>query len=72
MHVKLVPKLKLIPSLDKIGFYLSRSLIPYLLLQVTSTYPLRAIGTAMNRIPPGWDTAWIPSERLSLNDALIA
>ncbi|KAA3478379.1 Amidohydrolase family, ISF2 isoform 1 [Gossypium australe] len=39
---------------------------------VTSTYPLRAIRTAMNRIPPGWDTAWIPSERLSLNDALIA
>lgn len=23
MHVELVPKLKLIPSLDKIGFYLS-------------------------------------------------
>ncbi|KAE8723662.1 NADPH:quinone oxidoreductase-like [Hibiscus syriacus] len=38
---------------------------------VTSAYPLRAIRTAMKRIPPGWGNAWIPSERLSLNDALI-
>ncbi|XVF00244.1 hypothetical protein REPUB_Repub03eG0268300 [Reevesia pubescens] len=39
---------------------------------VTSINPLRAIRTAMKRIPPGWENAWIPSERLSLNDALIA
>lgn len=61
------------------GSYLFRSLLSSNALlalgsdwPVTSTYPLRAIRTAMNRIPPGWDTAWIPSERLSLNDALIA
>ncbi|MBA0662939.1 hypothetical protein Goklo_007000 [Gossypium klotzschianum] len=61
------------------GSYLFRSLLSSNALlafgsdwPVTSTYPLRAIRTAMNRIPPGWDTAWIPSEHLSLNDALIA
>ncbi|TYH68108.1 hypothetical protein ES332_D06G236400v1 [Gossypium tomentosum] len=61
------------------GSYLFRSLLSSNALlalgsdwPVTSTYPLHAIRTAMNRIPPGWDTAWIPSERLSLNDALIA
>ncbi|GKU91346.1 hypothetical protein SLEP1_g5231 [Rubroshorea leprosula] len=26
----------------------------------------------MKRIPPGWENPWIPSERLSVNDALIA
>ncbi|XWS08291.1 hypothetical protein CRYUN_Cryun41cG0067000 [Craigia yunnanensis] len=41
-------------------------------VQVTSIYPLHAIRTAMKRIPPGWQNAWIPSECLSLNDALIA
>ncbi|RXH93869.1 hypothetical protein DVH24_015936 [Malus domestica] len=25
---------------------------------------------AVPHIPPGWDTAWIPTERLSLNEAL--
>ncbi|GLT75124.1 hypothetical protein SLA2020_468730 [Shorea laevis] len=34
--------------------------------------PLSAIRTAMKRIPPGWENPWIPSERLSVNDALIA
>ncbi|PQQ19672.1 uncharacterized protein Pyn_22603 [Prunus yedoensis var. nudiflora] len=34
--------------------------------------PLGGIKTAMKRIPPGWDIAWIPSETLSLNDALKA
>lgn len=39
---------------------------------VKSIYPLRAIRTAMKRIPTGWENAWIPSECLSLNDAIIA
>ncbi|XP_021297225.1 uncharacterized protein LOC110426338 isoform X1 [Herrania umbratica] len=39
---------------------------------VTSIYPMHAIRTAMKRIPSGWENAWIPSECLSLNDALIA
>ncbi|KAK6233558.1 hypothetical protein QUC31_005964 [Theobroma cacao] len=39
---------------------------------VTSIYPLQAIRTAMKRIPSGWENAWIPSECLSLNDAVIA
>ncbi|KAF2322517.1 hypothetical protein GH714_017407 [Hevea brasiliensis] len=34
--------------------------------------PLRSIKTAMKRIPPGWENAWIPSECLSLKDAIIA
>lgn len=39
---------------------------------VADINPLCAIRTAMKRIPPGWDNAWIPSERISLTDALIA
>ncbi|KAK8575714.1 hypothetical protein V6N13_033028 [Hibiscus sabdariffa] len=61
------------------GSYLFRSLLSSNALlalgsdwPVTSAYPLRAIRTAMKRIPPGWENAWIPSECLSLNDALIA
>ncbi|XP_039070496.1 protein LONG AFTER FAR-RED 3 isoform X2 [Hibiscus syriacus] len=60
------------------GSYLFRSLLSSNALlplgsdwPVTSAYPLRAIRTAMKRIPPGWENAWIPSECLSLNDALI-
>ncbi|KAH0454427.1 hypothetical protein IEQ34_016351 [Dendrobium chrysotoxum] len=34
--------------------------------------PLRSIKTAMTRIPPGQETAWIPSERVGLDDALNA
>lgn len=41
-----------------------------LFLQVSDINPLGGIKTAMKRIPPGWDTAWIPTERLSLNEAL--
>ncbi|KDO53579.1 hypothetical protein CISIN_1g008063mg [Citrus sinensis] len=41
-------------------------------MQVADINPLCAIRTAMKRIPPGWDNAWIPSERISLTDALIA
>ncbi|XP_070680539.1 protein LONG AFTER FAR-RED 3 isoform X2 [Malus domestica] len=37
---------------------------------VSDINPLGGIKTAMKRIPPGWDTAWIPTERLSLNEAL--
>ena len=43
-----------------------------LLLQVVDINPLGGIKTAMKRIPPGWDVAWIPSESLTLNDALKA
>ncbi|KAH9658672.1 protein LONG AFTER FAR-RED 3 [Citrus sinensis] len=39
---------------------------------VADINPLFAIRTAMKRIPPGWDNAWIPSERISFTDALIA
>ncbi|KAJ0100961.1 hypothetical protein Patl1_05358 [Pistacia atlantica] len=39
---------------------------------VADINPLGAIKTAMKRIPPGWDDAWIPSERISLIDSLIA
>ncbi|XP_031257678.1 protein LONG AFTER FAR-RED 3 [Pistacia vera] len=39
---------------------------------VVDINPLGAIKTAMKRIPPGWDDAWIPSERISLIDSLIA
>ncbi|KAI0497471.1 hypothetical protein KFK09_020699 [Dendrobium nobile] len=34
--------------------------------------PLRSIKTAMTRIPPGQEIAWIPSERVELDDALNA
>ncbi|XP_078178771.1 amidohydrolase family isoform X1 [Carex rostrata] len=39
---------------------------------VTDINPLRAIKTAIYRKPPGWDNAWIPTERISLDDALKA
>ncbi|XP_020534012.1 protein LONG AFTER FAR-RED 3 isoform X2 [Jatropha curcas] len=39
---------------------------------VTNINPLGSIRTAMKRIPPGWENAWVPSERLSLKDAIIA
>ncbi|XP_030965793.1 protein LONG AFTER FAR-RED 3-like isoform X3 [Quercus lobata] len=39
---------------------------------VVDINPLGGIKTAMKRIPPGWDDAWIPSECLTLNDALKA
>ncbi|XP_029124091.1 protein LONG AFTER FAR-RED 3 isoform X4 [Elaeis guineensis] len=39
---------------------------------VVDIYPLEGIKTAMSRVPPGWDTAWIPSERIALDDALKA
>ncbi|KAM3685846.1 hypothetical protein ACJW31_11G149700 [Castanea mollissima] len=39
---------------------------------VVDINPLGGIKTAMKRLPPGWDDAWIPSECLTLNDALKA
>ncbi|KAH7860098.1 hypothetical protein Vadar_009293 [Vaccinium darrowii] len=39
---------------------------------VVDINPLGSIKTAMKRIPPGWETAWIPSECISLSDALNA
>ncbi|KAK1279063.1 hypothetical protein QJS04_geneDACA007388 [Acorus gramineus] len=39
---------------------------------VVDINPLGGIRTAMFRIPPGWTSAWIPSERVVLNDALNA
>ncbi|KAJ0978800.1 hypothetical protein J5N97_014274 [Dioscorea zingiberensis] len=39
---------------------------------VSDINPLRSIKTALTRRPPGWDTAWIPSERIALEDALNA
>ncbi|KAK6933978.1 Amidohydrolase 3 [Dillenia turbinata] len=37
---------------------------------VVNINPLGGIKTAMKRIPPGWDHAWIPSERITLGAAL--
>ncbi|CAN4076187.1 unnamed protein product [Withania somnifera] len=39
---------------------------------VADINPLKSIRTSMKRIPPGWEKAWIPSERLCLKDALKA
>ncbi|KAL5994643.1 hypothetical protein ACLOJK_024696 [Asimina triloba] len=39
---------------------------------VADINPLGAIRTAMKRVPPGWGSAWIPSECFALNDALNA
>ncbi|KAK3221493.1 hypothetical protein Dsin_008518 [Dipteronia sinensis] len=39
---------------------------------VVDINPLHDIRVSMKRIPPGWDKAWIQSERISLADALIA
>lgn len=40
--------------------------------QVVEINPLSSIKTAMKRIPIGWANAWIPSECISLSDALNA
>ncbi|KAL3814746.1 hypothetical protein ACJIZ3_016014 [Penstemon smallii] len=37
---------------------------------VADINPLGSIKTAMKRVPPGWENAWISSERISLHDAL--
>ncbi|XP_059652003.1 protein LONG AFTER FAR-RED 3 isoform X4 [Cornus florida] len=39
---------------------------------VTEINPLRSIKTAIKRIPPGWENAWVSSECIELNDALKA
>ncbi|XP_018818071.1 protein LONG AFTER FAR-RED 3 isoform X2 [Juglans regia] len=39
---------------------------------VVDINPLGGVRTAMKRIPPAWNDAWIPSECLTLNDALKA
>ncbi|KAG7945875.1 hypothetical protein I3843_14G009800 [Carya illinoinensis] len=39
---------------------------------VADINPLGGVRTAMKRIPPAWNDAWIPSECLTLNDALKA
>ncbi|KAL0456003.1 UNVERIFIED_CONTAM: protein LONG AFTER FAR-RED 3 [Sesamum latifolium] len=39
-------------------------------VQVADINPLGSIKTAVKRVPPGWTNAWIPSERISLSDAL--
>lgn len=39
---------------------------------VADINPLHSIRTAMKRIPPGWTHAWIPSECISLTDAVTA
>lgn len=39
---------------------------------VVDINPLGAIRTAMKRIPHGWEDAWVPSECISMTDALIA
>ncbi|KAK4406349.1 protein LONG AFTER FAR-RED 3 [Sesamum angolense] len=42
----------------------------YLYVTVADINPLGSIKTAVKRVPPGWTKAWIPSERISLSDAL--
>ncbi|KAF9591655.1 hypothetical protein IFM89_005236 [Coptis chinensis] len=39
---------------------------------VAKMNPLGAIKTATKRIPPGWEKPWVPSECVSLSDALNA
>jgi hypothetical protein len=43
-----------------------------MLFQVANINPVGSIKTAIQRIPHGWKNAWMSSECLSLNDALIA
>jgi hypothetical protein len=43
-----------------------------MLFQVADINPVGSIKTAIKRIPHGWKNAWMSSECLSLNDALIA
>lgn len=40
------------------------------ILQVADLDPLSGIKTAMRRQPPTWDKPWIPSECISLDDAV--
>ncbi|XP_065029057.1 protein LONG AFTER FAR-RED 3-like isoform X2 [Musa acuminata AAA Group] len=61
------------------GSYLFRSLIDSDAIlafgsdwPVADINPLGAIKTALYRVPPGWENAWIPSERMALYDALKA
>lgn len=60
------------------GSYLFKSLLSSAVVALGSDWPvahinpLSAIKTAMKRTPPGWETPWIPSECLTLEDALIA
>ena len=56
-------------NLCNILFYTYRSL---LCSQVANINPLGGIRTAMKRIPPTSNDAWIPSECLSVDDALKA
>ncbi|KAH9618689.1 hypothetical protein KSS87_020698 [Heliosperma pusillum] len=39
---------------------------------VTDIDPMNTIKAAVKRIPPAWEAPWIPSERVSFNDALDA
>ncbi|KAG9459636.1 hypothetical protein H6P81_004144 [Aristolochia fimbriata] len=39
---------------------------------VADINPLQGIRTAVRRTPPGWENAWIPSERVKPSDALNA
>lgn len=61
------------------GSYLFQSLLAsHSLLAFGSDWPvadidpLNTIRAAVKRIPPAWETSWIPSECLTLNDALDA
>ncbi|KAH6819713.1 Amidohydrolase family [Perilla frutescens var. frutescens] len=38
---------------------------------VADINPIRSIKSAMRRVPPGWENAWISSECINLHDALI-
>lgn len=40
--------------------------------QVADIDPLHSIGTAIKRIPPGWEDPWGPTECLTLKDAIHA
>ncbi|XP_020081247.1 uncharacterized protein LOC109704879 [Ananas comosus] len=39
---------------------------------VADVNPLGSIRTALYRVPPGWESAWNPSESVALNDAIKA
>ncbi|XP_057524978.1 protein LONG AFTER FAR-RED 3 isoform X1 [Amaranthus tricolor] len=61
------------------GSYLFRSLLEsHSLLAFGSDWPvadidpLNSIKAAVKRIPPAWETSWIPSQCITLNDALDA
>lgn len=40
------------------------------LFQVADINPLGSIKTAVKRVPPSWENAWISSERITVNEAL--